>query len=173
MATTVTEAWYNTQLDVVDTTFIDDIRDPMRCHINALPALAAERSAIAYSDGLLSETYDREAVRRAFELNDNIGHANAFKIFVDMVGIHATWTPVYEGVGDARKITKYDICVSTLRPWGVDVTEGQAFLTRVFKELMQWRLDLEGGAVRECPHVDIELNVFMATEGYSHTDATI
>jgi len=173
MGKTVTDAWYDTQMGLVDTTFIDDLRDPMQCDIRALPALAAERSAVAYSDGLLGEEYDREAVRRAFELNDSIGHRNAFTIFAEMVGIRITHTNIYEGIGDARKITKLDICVSTLRPRGVDAVAGGAFLTRVCRELMQWRLEIDGGAVKECPQVTIPTNLFIGTVGHSHVDAVV
>lgn len=155
MAKTVTEAFYDTQLDVVDTEFVANIRDPVHCHINALPALAAERSAIAYSEGLLGEEYDREAVRRAFELNDSIGHESAFNIIAELTSVTATYTNIFTGSGNRRRITALDICVSTLSPRGVDPVRGEAFLTQIYQAAMPWRLDVHRGTVRECPNTQV------------------
>ena len=57
-------------IELPSTDYILDILDPIKCPVEALPALAVEFGAITYSDNLIGETYDRLAVSHAKQFQD-------------------------------------------------------------------------------------------------------
>lgn len=156
---TIDQAYYETQLDLLDVEDIGELYDPDKCPRHFLPFLATFYHADTYTT-LLGEQYERDSIKDAWRINQLRGTKAALDEFAKNVGF--TYSIIRTISGNPRKTTQIVICISSGSQNGIDITK---FIERTIISLLPVLIGVN--RVDICPHLDAKAQ--RASAGIFHT----
>ena len=159
MVRSVIQNIVDTQMDFIDRDDVLDFYDPDKCPKHFLPYLSLHLHADTFSDGYLSDRYDRDSIRTADKINRFRGTQIAVETFCENLGIACAIERIRSG--DPERVTELRICVDTFTADGVSVEQ---FIKENLRNLIPFvSVDV---VLRLCVPIRAELYIGAAQHSY-------